>query len=380
VRITDVEAIVVGEPLAGFDATAWDGSQETVIIRVSTDAGITGIGEVDSGPEVIRAIVESPASHKSANGLRLLCLGEDPREIGRLWHKCLRGTAYFGPGGAPVQAISGLEIALWDIAGKVAGVPVSTLLGGAHRSHVPVYASTLTPSSPEETAELVRTVAAQGFRAIKLGAGPLGTDPDYDVELVAAARAAAPAGMAIMIDVAMAWETTNHALRMAKRLERYDLAFIEEPIWPDDIDAYAWLSRQSPVPIAAGEAESGEDRLLEMIQKRAVHVLQPDITRMGGLLAARRVIQAAERAGQEVICHCWSTGIIKAASLHVTAASSHLRMLEYCVEDNPVQRSLVDQAFPVVDGQVAVPTGPGLGIAINEKTLNRHVRKSEVPA
>ncbi len=372
-RITDVEAIVLGEPLERIARDSWDGSQDTVLIRVSTDEGVVGIGEVDSAPEVVRAIVESPASMRTMWGLRELCIGEDPREIARLWRKLYRGSSYYGRSGVAMHAISGVEIALWDIMGKLAGLPVHTLLGGAHRQSVRVYASLMALDSAQETASAVAALAAEGFTAVKLGGGPLGRDADTDEELVAAVRAAAP-DIELMIDIGDAWETTGHALAMARRLERYALRWIEEPIWPDDLDAYAWLTLRSPVPIAAGEAEGTEERLLEMIRRRAVDVLQPDVTRVGGFLATRRVVDAASSAGQEVVLHCWHTGVTKAISLHLTAACANLELLEYCVEDNPIQRSVTLEQFPVVDGHVAIPSASGLGVTLDERTLERYAR------
>jgi L-alanine-DL-glutamate epimerase-like enolase superfamily enzyme len=372
-KITDVETIVLGEPLERIAVDSWDGSQDTALIRVSTDAGITGIGEVDSAPEVVRAIVESPASMRTMWGLRELCLGEDPREIARIWHKLHRGTSYYGRSGVVMHAISGVEVALWDIAGKASALPVHTLLGGAHRDSVRVYASLMASDTAVDTASAVAELAAEGFTAVKLGGGPLGRDGDTDEEVVAAVRKAAPS-IELMIDLGDAWETTSHSLAMARRLEPYRLRWIEEPIWPDDLDAYVWLSERSPVPIAAGEAEGTEDRLLEMIRRRAVHVLQPDITRAGGFMASRRVVDAAARAGQEVVLHCWHTGVTKAISLHLTAACANLELLEYCVEDNPIQRSVTIEQFPVRDGFVAIPSASGLGVTLDEQTLERYAR------
>jgi L-alanine-DL-glutamate epimerase-like enolase superfamily enzyme len=227
--------------------------------------------------------------------------------------------------------------------------------------------------SAAETADAVAELAVQGFTAVKLGGGSLGLDADTDEELVGTVRAAAPQ-IELMIDLGDAWETTGHALRMARRLERYGLRWIEEPIWPDDLDAYVWLTARSPVPIAAGEAEGTEDRLLEMIRRHAVDVLQPDITRAGGFMATRRVVDAAERAGQEVVLHCWHTGVTKAISLHLTAACANLELLEYCVEDNPIQRSVTLEQFPVQGGRVAIPTAKGLGVTLDERTLERYAR------
>ena len=372
-RITDVEAIVLGEPQDRIAEDSWDGSQDTVVIRVSTDAGVTGLGEVDSAPEVVRAIVESPASMRTMWGLRDLALGEDPRQVVRLWDKLWRGSSYYGRSGVVLHAISGIEAACFDIFGKSVGLPVSTLLGGAFRTSVPVYASLMTPETPEETTAVVERLFAEGFRAIKLGGGPLGRDPDLDEALVAAARAGS-ASVDLMIDLGMSWETPSHSLRMARRLERHGLRWIEEPIWPDEIDAYVWLTRHSPVPIAAGEAESVESRLLELIERRAVDVLQPDITRAGGFLCVQRVVEAARHRGVECVLHCYHTGITKAISLHLTAACRSLDLLEYCVEDNPIQTTVTNETFPVIDGSVAIPDGPGLGVSLNEETIATYRR------
>lgn len=370
-RITDVEAIVVAEPIERIARDSWDGSQDAVVIRVSTDDGIVGLGEVDSSPEVVRAIVEAPPSMRTMWGLRDLCLGEDPREIARLWDKLYRGTSYYGRSGAVMHAVSGVELALWDILGRATGLPVSTLLGGACRQSVRVYASLMTPPTPEEAAEAVRSLVARGFSAIKFGGGPLGRDPAEDEAIVRAARSA-DAGVELMIDVGQCWDTAEHALRVARLLEPYGLRWIEEPLWPDELAPYAWLTERSPVAIAAGEAESTEARLREMVERRTVHVLQPDVTRIGGLRAGQRVVALARAAALETVLHCYNTGITKAASLHLCAASQNLPLLEYCVEDNPIQSAVTRQQFPVVDGRVMVPTEPGLGVDLDEATLERY--------
>ena len=155
-RITDVEALLLRQP--EVDASRADGSQDALLIRVHTDEGIVGIGESDSLPQVVKAIIDAPPSHKIASGLRALLVGEDPLAISRLWRRMYEGTIYFGRRGAVIHAISGVEIALWDIAGKAAGKPIHALLGGARRDRIKAYASTLMPATPEETR---RVVAAQ---------------------------------------------------------------------------------------------------------------------------------------------------------------------------------------------------------------------------
>ena len=168
--ITDVEALLLRQPRTIASAIA-DGSQDALIVRVHTDEGITGIGEVDSIPLVAKAVIEAPASHKIASGLRSLLVGEDPLAIRRLWDRMYDGTIYFGRRGAAIHAISGVDIALWDIAGKAAGKPVHALLGGARRDRVKAYASTLMPETPEEARA---TVAAQREAGLRRGQARLG--------------------------------------------------------------------------------------------------------------------------------------------------------------------------------------------------------------
>src|SRR5262249_55263185 len=151
------------------------------------------------------AIVEAPPSHAIASGLRALLIGEDPLEIDRLWEKMYRGSIYYGRRGPAIHAMSGIEIALWDIKGKVLGLPVHRLLGGPHRTSIRVYASTLMPETPEETKDVVEGLVGRGFTAIKLGWGPWGRDPDLDVALARAARQAAGDKVELMFDIGLGW-------------------------------------------------------------------------------------------------------------------------------------------------------------------------------
>jgi len=378
VRISNVEALVVSEPPEQIARDSWDGSQDGVVIRVTTECGLVGLGEVDSSPEVIRAIVEASPSMRTMWGLRDLCVGEDPRHVGRLWDKMYEATSYYGRSGAAIHAISGVELALWDILGKATGLPVSVLLGGAIRSSIRAYASMICPHDVDDARELVAELAGAGYSAVKLGGGPLGTDLDHDEEILIAVREAAPS-IDLMLDLGQALRNTSAALTAARRYARFDLTWLEEPIWPEDIDAYAWLSHRSPIPIAAGEAESSEDRMMTMIARRAVHVLQPDATRIGGLRVAARIVRAAGAAGIAPVLHCWNTGISKAASLHLSAAARDVTLLEHCVEPNVIQSKLTRQEFPLVDGHVEVPREPGLGVELNSEVLAAHLQQDGRP-
>ncbi len=223
-RITDVEAIVLRQP--AVDERIADGSQDDLVIRISTDEGITGIGEVDSAPEAVRAIVHAPGSHAIAGSLRELLLGEDPTQVERLWDKLYRGLIYVGRRGIALHALSGIDIALWDIKGKAEGKPVSELLGGRRRDRVRAYASMLMPETEEEVTERVRALRAQGFTAVKLGWGPLGRDPDRDVELARAAKAAMDGGE-VLIDAGLGYVAdAKTAIRVARELERIGIFWL----------------------------------------------------------------------------------------------------------------------------------------------------------
>ena len=317
-RITKVEAILL-RPKGPIDTGIGDGSQDGVLVRVHTDEGITGLGEIDSSPSVAKAIIDAPPSHKICSGLAAILVGENPLEIGRLWQKMYKGSLYFGRRGAAIHAISGIEIALWDIAGKAAGKPIHALLGGARRSRVTAYASTLMPDAPDDAARVVETQLKAGFQAIKLGWGPLGRDADLDCALVGAARRAGGDDFELMIDIGKGWESVREGIDRAKRMEEHRLAWIEEPFWPDDYDKYARLAAAVDTPIAGGEEETTLADFERLVERGGVEIVQPDVTRAGGISECLRIADYARRRGRRCVLHAWSTGIIKAATLHVLA-------------------------------------------------------------
>jgi len=236
VRITEVEAVVLRQPALN-DRIA-DGSQDDLIVRVHTDEGIIGIGEVDSQPEVVKAVIEAPSSHAVAAGLRDVLVGEDPMDIKRLWRKMYRAVIYFGRRGPAIHAISGLEIALWDIKGKALNKPVSALLGTPRRGRVRAYASVLMPATEDEVRATVGNLIDQyGFTAVKLGWGPLGRDADHDVQLARAARQAGGDQVDILIDAGLGYGAdVERATRVALELEQLGIFWLEEPFEPDELD------------------------------------------------------------------------------------------------------------------------------------------------
>src|SRR6516225_7072281 len=202
-KITRVEAIPLRLPEVNERC---DGSQETLIVKVHTDAGILGVGEVDSAAHVAKAIIEAPLSHKISRGLAECVVGQDPFEIDRLIHRMYEGSIFFGRQGAVIQAMSGIEIALWDIIGKATGRPVYQVLGGGFRKKFKAYASILFGDTPAETEAIGRKLAAQGYQAVKFGWGPMGQSEESDIAHVRAARAGVGQGVELMVDAGLCWD------------------------------------------------------------------------------------------------------------------------------------------------------------------------------
>jgi L-rhamnonate dehydratase len=368
VRITDVEAIVLRQP--EIDEGIADGSQDDLVVRVHTDEGIVGIGEVDSSPEVCKAIIEARGSHKIALGLRELLIGEDPADEA-LWDKMYRGVIFYGRRGAAIHAISGIDIALWDIRGQAAGKPVCELLGVVVHDRIRAYASRLMPDTADEVTAAVEELKGSHFTAIKLGWGPLGQDPAHDVELARAAKAAAGDGVEILIDAGLGYRADAvAATRVARELEALGIYWLEEPFEPDEYEAYAELSDGVDIPIAAGEQDVTTWGFRELIDRGHVDILQPDVTRCGGITETLRIAKLGAERGLKTVPHAWKSGIIKAASLHVNAVLPDALFQEYCVAQTPINTRLTNELLPIEsDGCVAVPTAPGLGVTLNDDVL-----------
>ena len=368
-QITDVEAIVLRQ--ATVDDGIADGSQDDLVVLVHTDEGITGIGEVDSAPDVVAALIRQDSSHAVAHSLRSVLVGRDPLDVEGAWDAMYRGLIYVGRRGIGIHAISGIDIALWDIRGKALGKPVCELLGEVHRDRVRAYASMLMPDTPEETGERVAALREKGFTAVKLGWGPLGRDPDHDVRLAAAAKDAGGDGVDILIDAGLGYEDdAQTAIRVARELEQLGIGWLEEPFLPDAYEAYAELADTVDITIAAGEQDVTRWGFRELIERGHVDLVQPDVTRCGGITETLRIAKLAAEHGVGTVPHAWKSGIIKAASLHVNAVLPDGRYQEYCVADTPINTSLTVERLPIeADGCVAVPTAPGIGITLDEDVV-----------
>jgi L-alanine-DL-glutamate epimerase-like enolase superfamily enzyme len=366
-KITDVEALHLR--LLQVDEIA-DGTQDVLIIRVHTDAGLVGIGEVSSQSYVCKAIFEAPRSAERRHGLAYLLRGQDPLNVEALWQYLYHHTNRYGRRGAVIHAISGADLALWDLRGKAAGKPVYELLGDGRRSSIRAYASYLFGSTPAETGELARQAVDLGLTAMKFGWGPFGRNLAQDLAHVEAARRAAGNSRDVMVDAGQAFQVKS-ALERACLLQQFNIRWLEEPLSQDDLRGYAEVCGASPVPIAAGEGEVTHWGFEDLVNS-GVHVLQPDVAICGGLTVARQVSELARASGRTFVPHCFSTGVNLAASLHWMAAfGTENALVEYCLRPSPLMRKLVRNLPPLVDGCVPVPQGPGLGIELDEGIIEQ---------
>jgi L-rhamnonate dehydratase len=356
-KITAVEAFYLRLPEI---QARTDSSQDALLIRIETDAGITGWGEVDGCPWVVKAIVEAPMSHTLVTGLRALLIGEDPLETARLWQKMYQGTLYYGREGAVIQAMAGLDLALWDIKGKALAEPVWKLLGGRFRDRLRVYASNMFQFTPEATADRVRKAKDEGFTAAKFGWEPFGRDPKTDCAYLDAMRKAAGADFDLMLDVGLVWDATI-TIQRARLFEPFDLFWIEEPLPPDDIEGYGRVSRAITQRLAAGEEECTLRGFMRLIDQGGIGLAQIDVTRCG-LTQAMQIAAYAASRGVVVANHNFTTDINTAASLHFLAAVPNALVLEYCVEPSEISRRLIRNPIRLEDGHMRVPEAPGLGV------------------
>ncbi len=371
-RIVDVQALYLRLPEI---QARTDSSQDALLIRIETDAGVTGWGEVDGCPAVAKAIIEAPMSHTLVTGLRTLLIGEDPLDTTRLWHKMYQSTLYYGREGAVIQAMAGIDLALWDIKGKALEQPVWKLLGGRFRDKLRVYSSNMFQFTPEATADRVRKAKDNGFTAAKFGWEPFGKDLKSDCAYLEAMRRAAGDNFDLMLDVGLIWDATT-TIHRARHFEPFDLFWIEEPLHPDDLAGYGRVSTAITQRLAAGEEECTLRGFSRLIDEGGIQLAQIDLTRCG-LTQAMRIADYAHSRGVLVANHNFTTDINTAASLHFLAAIPNALVLEYCVEPSEISRNLARNPFKMQDGYMAVPDEPGLGFEPNMQTVEKFLVRSK---
>ncbi|MDA0337700.1 MAG: mandelate racemase/muconate lactonizing enzyme family protein [bacterium] len=346
-----------------------DGTQDVLIVRVHADDGRIGLGEVVSCSYVGRAVIEAPRSAPFRHGLAAIVTGMNVDAIDDIAVAVEQGTAWYGPGGIARHVYSGLDMALWDLRGQAAGVPVRRLLCADAVDSVPAYASVLWPERPELVGPSAQAFVDAGYRFVKYGWAPMGPDLNLDVELVAAARQALGEDVGLMVDAGRAW-TVTEAMKRAERFAAYKPFWLEEPLHPYDNAGYAELSASSPVPIAGGEAVTllGEyDELLAT----GLHFVQPDLGRVGGITYAQRLAATALRLGCRPVPHAFGTGILLAASAQWTAAAPE-PLTEFTRAPSPLARELAHHTMEFRDGQLHLDDTPGLGVTLDEAVVARY--------
>ena len=337
------------------------------LIRLRTSDGIEGWGSVFTSAELVRGAMSL---------LEPLLIGQPATEPERVSESLHQHTFWQGRGGAVTHAISGIDIALWDIFGKITGQPVGRLLGGRYRNRVQPYASILM-DEPEPLAEHLRQVCAQGFRAIKIGWGPFGrVGAAKDEEIVSIARETTGPDVRLMVDAGGSdafWPNgLKWALRTAEMLAAYDIAWFEEPLHPDAIEDYVTLRHAAPLPIAGGETLTRRQAFAPWLQSGAFDIVQPDVTKVGGISEERRIGWMAQEHGIRFIPHGWNTAVGLAADLQLASAFANTDLVEF-IEGSPYVDDLTTGGWHLdADGMLSIPDAPGLGIEINPDTLAKY--------
>ncbi|MGQ0485396.1 MAG: mandelate racemase/muconate lactonizing enzyme family protein [Hyphomicrobiales bacterium] len=379
--ISRVEVIPLAVPDA--DRSDLDGLVDTVIVKVHDEAGSYGFGETDAPPGVIKAFIETPAAHAWSRNISEILIGEDPVEITALWQKMYEGTFWHGRRGLGLHAIGALDIALHDLAGKQLGLPVYKLMGGARRPHLEPYC-TIYPglAHGRSIAALMKEIGRQfdkalaiGFRAVKMEVlfYDLVSDADL-VKCIEDGRRMLGDGITMALDFGYRWKSWHDARRVLERIAGCNVYFAEATLQHDDLDGHARLAAVSPIRICGAEASAGRHEIREWIERGRVAVVQPNIARSGGFTEIRRIAEMADMAGVQVIPHGWKTGITAAAGRHFQAACPASPYFEYVsphVFDSMLRRELTAPEATLTDGVMALPEGPGLGIALNEDLVDR---------
>jgi D-galactarolactone cycloisomerase len=340
------------------------------LVAVTTDQGVTGWGSSFTNDLLVQGAVHL---------LEPLLLGENPLEPERVSEKLHANTFWMGRGGSVTHTISAIDIAMWDILGQVTGQPVGRLLGGRYRERVRPYASLLM-DEPAVMKDHLARVKAQGFRAFKIGWGPFGRQSfAVDEAIVNAARETVGSESMLMVDAGASDAFWNQdykwAVRTARMLTDYQVDWFEEALPTDNIEDYVLLRNHSPLPIAGGEVLTRRQSFQPWLQRRAFDIVQPDVTKVGGISEERRIAWMAEEHGVRFIPHGWNTALGLAADLHLASASRHTNLVEY-LTGSPFIDELVEKPWKLdADGMLPIPDTPGLGISINMDAVEKYTGK-----
>ncbi len=372
-KIDNVHAIglVGGTPEGGWSNELSADICVHTLVAVITEDGLTGWGSVFTSGDLVRASLEV---------LRPLLIGENALEPERVSEKLHQHTFWQGRGGAITHTISGIDIALWDILGQATGQPVGRLLGGRYRERVQPYASILM-DEPERLVEHLDEVIGQGFRAIKMGWGPFGrVSHAMDETIVRAARDAVGPDVRLMVDAGGSDAYWTNGLKWAKRtaamLATYEIAWFEEPLAPDALDDYVALRRDAALPISGGETLTRRQAFQPWLEAGAFDIVQPDVTKVGGISEERRIGWVAQDHGIRFIPHGWNTALGLAADLHLASAFVDTDLVEYLVGAPYIDEIVIGGWSLDADGMLAIPDRPGLGVTIDLDAVARYADRA----
>jgi len=380
-KIEHVEFIPIVGPIQ--DSADLDGSVETILIRITDDEGRFGIGETDAPAHVIKSYFEMSTAHVWSQNLPELLIGADPMEIGALWQKMYDATFWPGRRGLGIHAISAIDVALHDLVGKQLGVPTYKIMGGAHREHLRPYCTIYPGLSHGRPVEHLMTeierqfdvATSIGFTALKMEVlfYDLVTDREL-IKLIHRGRQYLGDDILLAIDFGYRWNNWHDAKWVLDRVEDCNIYFAEATLQHDDMNGHARLASQSSIRICGAEAAATRWEVREWIERAGVSVVQPNITRCGGMTEIKRISEMCDMAGIQVIPHGWKTGITSAVGRHFQAACPAAPVFEYIspeVFDSPLRRELVTPEPKIINGYMELPTEPGLGITLNEDAVQQ---------
>jgi len=367
--ITEIRAagLYGATPEGGWSAELRPEDCVHTLIAILTDEGEIGLGSVFTNAGLVKSALAV---------LEPLYLGENALEPERVSEKLRQNTFWLGRGGSITHTISGIDIALWDLLGKATGQPVGRLLGGRYRERVRPYASLLM-DQPEPLAEHLLQLKGQGFRAFKISWGPFGRENTaLDETIVRTARDAVGADTQLMVDAggsdAFWHQGYKWALRTAHMLAEYDVAWFEEPLKPDALHDYVMLRQAAPVPISGGEVLTRRQSFQPWLQAGALDIVQPDVTKVGGITESRRIAWMAQENGVRFIPHGWNTAVGLAADLQLASAFPETDLVEYITGSPYVDEIAAGGWFLDEDGMLAIPETPGLGIELDPEAVDKY--------
>ena len=372
-KIIDIEVIELRVP--GWTGETFDGSYDNCLVLVHTDEGMTGIAEVDSVPAVIRAIVDAPRSHTHAMGLKQVLLGQDPSDVESLWDRMYDLTSYYGRRGVVIHAISAVDIALWDLRGKMQGKSLGRLLGAPQRDRVLAY-GTVYPlgETPDEVRKTIDRGLTLGLKAIKIVADPFWRDDLAKTEnLIRAARAHVGPDIRLMVDAATAWSRAEEGLPLMPIFKDNDFHWVEAPLPIDDLDGHARFQGFG-IPIGGGDLGlTTRYEYEEAFVRGKIDIAQPDVTMAGGITELMRIAGLAKRLGRRVVTHGYKSNITIAANLAFLSQHWMDEPCEYSTSQSPLRWELTRETFAIgPDGRIAVPDRPGLGVSLNPETVAKY--------